>query len=452
MEEGKVWNLVLEKIKNDVTNITFKNYFKQTVLHSLTYNTAKIICNSGNIQKEFIEKYYFNNLKKYFLEVTENNVDVILITKDDLESEENKELPTFQSNTTINNFVHKSNLNKNLTFDNFVVGKSNAIAAQCARVVALSPGDAYNPFYLYGNSGVGKTHLMQAVGNYIEDNTNKKVLYVPTEEFISDFTSMARQLNISNNTDKLEQFKNKYRNIDVLIIDDIQSLGTTKTTQEEFFNIFNELHNNNKQIIVSSDSSPNDLKKLEERLKTRFAWSGSFNIDPPDYDLRINIIKSKIKEKEIVGIDEGSIEYIATNISSDVRSLEGAIKRILLYHNMYGTCDLNTTIDALRDLIGRGTGTKNDINHIQKIVADYYRISVDDLKAKKRNPNILIPRQIALYLCNKHTKENLSKIGIEFGQTHSTVINAINRIEKLIKTKNDMKKVIKDLENDINKQ
>ena len=450
MEEGKVWNLILEKIKNDVTDITFKNYFKQTILHSLTYNTAKIICNSGNIQKEFIEKYHFNTLKKYLLEVTENNVDIILLTKDDLDNEQ--ELPVIQ-NTSINtnNFVHKSNLNKNLTFDTFIVGKSNAIAAQCARVVSLSPGDSYNPFYLYGNSGVGKTHLMQAIGNYIEDNTNKKVLYVPTEEFISDFTSMARQLNINNNTDKLEQFKNKYRNIDVLIIDDIQSLGTTKTTQEEFFNIFNELHNNNKQIIVSSDSSPNDLKKLEDRLKTRFLWSGAFNIDPPDYDLRINIIKSKIKEKEIIDIDNDSIEYIATNISSDVRSLEGAIKRILLYHNMYCTSDLSTTIDALRDLIGRGTGTKNDINHIQKIVADYYRISVDDLKAKKRNPNILIPRQIALYLCNKHTKENLSKIGIEFGQTHSTVINAINRIEKLIKTKHEMKQVIKELENDINK-
>ena len=451
MEEGKVWNLVLEKIKNDVTDVTFKNYFKQTVLHSLTYNSAKIICNSGNIQKEFIEKYYFNALKKYFLEVTENNLDIILLTKDDLESE--IETPKLhKNNLIINNFIHKSNLNKNLTFDTFIVGKSNAIAAQCARVVSLSPGDSYNPFYLYGNSGVGKTHLMQAIGNYIEDNTNKKVLYVPTEEFISDFTSMARQLNVNNNTEKLEQFKNKYRNIDVLIIDDIQSLGTTKTTQEEFFNIFNELHNNNKQIIVSSDSSPNDLKKLEERLKTRFLWSGAFNIDPPDYDLRINIIKSKIKEKEIIDIDNYSIEYIATNISSDVRSLEGAIKRILLYHNMYGTSDLNTTIDALRDLIGRGTGTKNDINHIQKIVADYYRISVDDLKAKRRSPNILIPRQIALYLCNKHTKENLSKIGIEFGQTHSTVINAINRVEKMIKTKIDMKKVIKDLENDINKQ
>lgn len=450
MEEGKVWDLVLEKIKNDVTDITFKNYFKQTILHSLTYNTAKIICNSGNIQKEFIEKYHFNTLKKYLLEVTENNVDIILLTKDDLDNEQ--ELPIIQNtNINNNNFVHKSNLNKNLTFDTFIVGKSNAIAAQCARVVSLSPGDSYNPFYLYGNSGVGKTHLMQAIGNYIEDNTNKKVLYVPTEEFISDFTSMARQLNINNNTDKLEQFKNKYRNIDVLIIDDIQSLGTTKTTQEEFFNIFNELHNNNKQIIVSSDSSPNDLKKLEDRLKTRFLWSGAFNIDPPDYDLRINIIKSKIKEKEIIDIDNDSIEYIATNISSDVRSLEGAIKRILLYHNMYGTSDLSTTIDALRDLIGRGTGTKNDINHIQKIVADYYRISVDDLKAKKRNPNILIPRQIALYLCNKHTKENLSKIGIEFGQTHSTVINAINRIEKLIKTKHEMKQVIKELENDINK-
>mgnify|MGYP000720890153 CR=1 FL=1 len=451
MEKIKTYDNLLEKIKNDVTDVTFKNYFKQTVLHSLTYNSAKIICNSGNIQKEFIEKYYFNALKKYFLEVTENNLDIILLTKDDLESE--IETPKLhKNNLIINNFIHKSNLNKNLTFDTFIVGKSNAIAAQCARVVSLSPGDSYNPFYLYGNSGVGKTHLMQAIGNYIEDNTNKKVLYVPTEEFISDFTSMARQLNVNNNTDKLEQFKNKYRNIDVLIIDDIQSLGTTKTTQEEFFNIFNELHNNNKQIIVSSDSSPNDLKKLEERLKTRFLWSGAFNIDPPDYDLRINIIKSKIKEKEIVDIDNDSIEYIATNISSDVRSLEGAIKRILLYHNMYGTSDLNTTIDALRDLIGRGTGTKNDINHIQKIVADYYRISVDDLKAKRRSPNILIPRQIALYLCNKHTKENLSKIGIEFGQTHSTVINAINRVEKMIKTKIDMKKVIKDLENDINKQ
>lgn len=450
MEEGKVWNLVLEKIKDDVTAITFNNYFKQTVLHSLTYSSAIIVCNLGNIQKEYIENSYLNYLKKYLNEITNNNLDVKLITKDDIEKEEDIQIIQ-TNNTNTNIFVHNSNLNKNLTFDNFIIGESNLLAAKCAKVVATSPGETYNPFYLYGNSGVGKTHLMHAIGNYIEDNTNKKVLYVSTDTFISDFTSMIRELKFNNNTEKLEQFKNKYRNIDVLIIDDIQSLSTTTNTQEEFFNIFNELKNNNKQIIVSSDSSPNDLKKLEERLKTRFVWSGTFNINPPDYDLRVNIIKSKIKENQIVDIGEDSIEYIAKNISSDVRSIEGAIKRILMYYNICGSNDLEVTIEALKDLIGRGTGTKNEINHIQKIVANYYRISVDDIKARKRNPDILLPRQISIYLCVLHTKENLSTIGIEYGQTHSTIINAKNKIEKLMKTNNDVKKIIKDLENDINK-
>lgn len=448
MDKDELWVYVLGKIKDDVSSVTFNNYFKNTSILSKDENKIVVFCKLGSVQKSYIERYYKDSIKNILKEKYNKIYEIVLLdNKEDLEIEKVE-----SANKKYLQIEHKSYLNKTYTFDNFIIGKSNELSARCAMMVAEHPGENYNPFYLYGNSGVGKTHLMHAIGNYIEDHSDKRVLYVTTNTFIEDFTNMSRKIKDYSNDEEIERFKSKYRDIDVLIIDDIQSLSTTKTTQEEFFNTFNELHNKNKQIIVSSDSSPNDLKKLEERLKTRFGWKAVFNIDPPEYELRINIIKAKLKEKNVQIFDEDSINYIATNISGNVRSLEGAINRCLLYYNFYGKIDLESTIEALKDLINKGTGMKNDINRIQKIVADFYRLEVDDLKSKKRSSNILLPRQIAIYLCTKYTNENLSKIGIEFGQTHSTVINAKNKVEKMLKKDKNMRKVIKTLEDEIKKQ
>ena len=281
-------------------------------------------------------------------------------------------------------YHHISNLNKNYTFENFVVGNSNKLAHATALAVADSPGQTYNPLFIYGASGLGKTHLMHAIGNYIEQNSNKKVLYVTSDQFIDDFSKISRGDGTRNNIDYADYFKNKYRSLDVLIIDDIQFLATTQKTQEEFFHTFNVLYNDNKQIIISSDRSPNDLKSLEERLKTRFCWGLTVDIYPPELELRKNILRKKIQSSNLLPeINDEVIEYIASNMASDVRKLEGAINRLMAESLTmgYDKITLPIAVEALKTMINKGTSEKTNILRVQKAVADYYKISVE----KKRS-------------------------------------------------------------------
>ena len=347
----------------------------------------------------------------------------------------------------------QSNLKNKYTIDNFIVGNSNKFAHAAALSVAENPGNMYNPLFIYGNSGLGKTHLMHAIGNYIIENSNKTVLYVTSDNFIQDFISMSKKDEHGSNFNYVDFFKNKYRNIDVLIIDDIQFLGGATQTQQEFFHTFNNLYNDSKQIIVSSDRSPGDLKQLEERLRTRFSWGLTVNIYPPDFELRKEILKKKIVagnfEKEI---PDDVIEYIASNIGTDVRQLEGSITRLIAYSAMMGGSEitLDLAIEALKDFISKGISEKNDVHRIQKIVSEYFQISVEDIRSKKRSSNISFPRQIAMYLCRVMTSESFPKIGIEFGgKDHSTVMHSVEKIETEIKQNKDLANIIEKLKNDI---
>ena len=311
----------------------------------------------------------------------------------------------------------------------------------------------YNPLFLYGNSGLGKTHLMHAIGNYIVENSNKKVLYVTSEQFRQDFVRANRKDDKGTNFNYIDFFKNKYRNIDVLIIDDIQFLGGAAQSQQEFFHTFNNLYNDSKQIIISSDRSPDDLKLLEDRLRTRFCWGLTVNIFPPEFSLRTEILKRKI----IAGnfeqdIPDDVIEYIASNIGPDVRHLESSITRLVAYSAIMGgeKITLDLAIEALKDFIYKGIGEKNDVHRIQKIVSEYFQISVEDIRSKKRNANISNPRQIAMYLCRTMTSESFPKIGIEFGgKDHSTVMHSVEKIEKEIKENKDLANTIEKLKKDI---
>ena len=346
----------------------------------------------------------------------------------------------------------KSNLNSKYTFENFIVGNSNKFAHAAALAVAENPGKMYNPLFIYGNSGLGKTHLMHAIGNYISKNSDKKVLYVTSEQFVSDFIGINKKDENGTNFTYVDFFKQKYRNIDVLIIDDIQYLGGATETQKEFFHTFNTLYGDNKQIIISSDRSPDDLKILEDRLRTRFCWGLPVDIYPPDFELRVAILKKRIVGEAInKEIPDQVIEYMASNLGSDIRQLEGAVTRLVAYSTIMGSeIDLNLAIEALKDYINKGVSEKNNVNKIQKVVAEYFQISVEDLKSKKRNSNISFPRQIAMFLCRKFTDESFPKIGIEFGgKDHSTVMHSCEKIEREIKTNKDLADTIDKLEKDI---
>ena len=312
----------------------------------------------------------------------------------------------------------------------------------------------YNPLFIYGNSGLGKTHLMHAIGNYITKNSNKKVLYVTSEKFKNDFVEMNKKDSKNNNFSEIDLFKRKYRDIDVLIIDDIQFLGGAPRSQEEFFHTFNELHDSNKQIIISSDRSPNDLKILEDRLRTRFNWGLTVSIYPPEFDLRVNILKRKIASQNlIVTINEEVIEYIAVNVDNDVRQLEGALTRICAYSTIFNIDNVTKQIaeEALKDHISKSANYKNDIQRIQRIVADYYKISVDEIKSKKRTAIIAYPRQIAMYMCRTLTDESYPKIGVEFGgRDHSTVIHAVDKITSELKSNEELQRILEKLKHDFN--
>ena len=297
---------------------------------------------------------------------------------------------------------------------------------------------------------------MHAIGNYIESHTNKTVLYVTSEEFISDFIGINRKDikdENDNNNDIIDHFKEKYRNIDILMIDDIQFLSGAAKSQQEFFHTFTTLYDSNKQIIISSDKSPDDLKYLEDRLLTRFRWGLTVNIDPPDFELRCKILKAKMTGHEVARLVKNDvIEYIASNCENDVRHLEGAITRLYAYAAMMGPKEINLefAVEALKDYLGKSIYITNDIQRIQKAVADHYKITVEDLKSKKRTANINYPRQIAIYLCRMTTEETIVKIGLEFGnRDHSTVLHAYEKISTELKTNMELKETLEEIKNKI---
>ena len=457
MDEKDIWTSVLSKIKEEINSLSFQTWFEETELYRLEKNVAKIIVPFA-IHKTHIINNYRDIIVEGLYEVTNTNYELELLLRDEIiEDTEPKVNTTSEnsSNITSNSIEMpyiKSNLNSKYTFENFIVGNSNKFAHAAALAVAENPGKMYNPLFIYGNSGLGKTHLMHAIGNYISKNSDKKVLYVTSEQFVSDFIGINKKDENGTNFTYVDFFKQKYRNIDVLIIDDIQYLGGATETQKEFFHTFNTLYGDNKQIIISSDRSPDDLKILEDRLRTRFCWGLPVDIYPPDFELRVAILKKRIVGEAInKEIPDQVIEYMASNLGSDIRQLEGAVTRLVAYSTIMGSeIDLNIAIEALKDYINKGVSEKNNVNKIQKVVAEYFQISVEDLKSKKRNSNISFPRQIAMFLCRKFTDESFPKIGIEFGgKDHSTVMHSCEKIEREIKTNKDLADTIDKLEKDI---
>ena len=460
MNKDIVWSNLLNELKDELSSLAYDTWFNDTKLEKLDNGIAYIIVPMP-IHKKHLNDFYGEMISSKLNKITNSNYELKFYLQEELEEENNDnniiinedELDDnakeyIKENENINN-----NLNKTYTFDNFIVGNSNKLATTAALSVAENPGKIYNPLFIYGNSGLGKTHLMHAIGNYIIENSNKTVLYVTSEQFQQEYIKATRKGEDGTNFNYINFFKNKYRSIDVLIIDDIQFLNGSKT-QEEFFNTFNNLYNDSKQIIISSDRSPNDIKNLEERLMTRFNWGLTVNIFPPDFELKKEILKKKLAANDLESfINEDIIDYIANNVGSDVRKLEGSINRLLAYTATWNIkeLNLNDASDALSDLINKGVGgEKNNIQRIQRIVAEHFQISVEDIRSKKRNSNISNPRQIAMYLCRNMTDESFPRIGIEFGgKDHSTVMHSVEKIEKEIKINKDLANLIEKLKKDI---
>ena len=441
MDRVELWNSCLEYLKSKTDNISFSIWFKDAELVKVQDRILVIRVPTIYI-KDHINQFYTELLEEMIEKCSDVPYEYEVVIQEDLEKEEVKNEPVIiESGIDLPKFKEdNSNLNSSYTFDNFVVGDTNRFAATVGLSVAEQPGKVYNPLFIYGKSGLGKTHLMHAIGNYIKKNTQKSVLYVTSDTFISDFTNLYKK---DEEKYELEQrFKDKYRNVDVLIIDDIQFLGGATKTQDEFFNTFNFLHQGQKQIIISSDRSPDDLKVLEDRLKTRFNWGITVNIMPPDYELRLKIIKNKIAGKEASAlIKQEVLEFIANNCESDVRHLEGTINRLFAVTAMYSPKEINLEFaqENLKDYIGNSLYITNNIAKIQKAVAEYYDLTVENLKSKKRTANINKARQIAMYLCKMTTEETIERIGLEFNRDHATVIHACDKIDEEYKKNDELK-------------
>lgn len=449
MDLNNIWNSFLEKIKVQISDIAYDTWFSETKLISLNNNVATVLV-PYHIHKKNLSENYNDIIEEIFTEITGSNFKFNYVIEEEVENNltENNQIIGVP-----NNEIYESNLDSKYTFENFMIGPSNKFAATSALAVAEQPGKMYNPLFIYGSSGLGKTHLMHSIGNYIIKNSNKKVLYITCDNFVSDFVDICRKNSGSNNMDAIKQFKNKYRDIDVLIIDDIHNLVGATSAQQEFFNTFNELYNNEKQIIISSDRSPDDIKKLEERLKTRFNWGLQVNILPPDFKLRMSILNKKIENNELAGVvPEDVKEYIASNCVGDVRKLEGAITRVFAYATMMNGSDitLELAIEALKDYFVKTIVSKNKMDQVLQIVCDHYNLTTEELLSKKRSNEIAIPRMIAMYICRVYLDENLTKIGIQFGgKNHTTVMHAVDKIKKEIIKDDKLNEEIQKMINEI---
>ncbi|MDD3187401.1 MAG: chromosomal replication initiator protein DnaA [Bacilli bacterium] len=435
MEIEVLWNHFLEITQKNLSEITFETWFKEARLIEIDENTIKILV-PDVLHKKHLKENYNEMVEETFNEITGSNFKIEYLLEEEVIT--NVKIDTDDIGVPVsaqNNF--NSNLIPDYNFSTFIVGKSNKFARATALAIAEQPGKMYNPLFIYARSGLGKTHLMHAIGNYIVENSNKKVLYVTCEQFVNDFIDLYKKNKEENNFENVDNFKNKYRSVDVLMIDDIQYLEIAAKTQQEFFNTFNELHANNKQMVITSDRSPDDLKKLEERLRTRFNWGITVDIMPPDFELRLAIVDKKIKDKfPNSDFTNEAKEYIASICTEHIRKIEGAINRVVAFTTIMGQnkIDLDVVTEALKDFFTKSIIAKTKMEQVEQLVAANYNVSVEDMKSKKRNAKIAVPRQIAMYICRVVLGETLPKIGLEFGgKDHTTVMHSVDKIKKEVK-------------------
>lgn len=446
MDKKQLWQAILGEMELLISKPNFTTWFKQTYIYSYEDNGV-VIAVPNAFTKNWFEKKYHNLISKALQNITDSptiKISYKIIAKDDLQKNkegvaQNNTKKQQQNKTSYQNPLNISGLNPRYTFKSFIIGKGNELAQAAGNAIVQKPGETYNPFFIYGNVGLGKTHLMQAIGNeIINKHPNKKILYVPCEKFVNDFVN-------SISTNRAASFKERYRKTDVLLVDDIQFLSGKEQTQEAFFHTFNELHQSNKQIILSSDRPPKSIATLEDRLISRFEWGMIADISAPDMETRSAILKYKTQEKEFI-IEDGVIEFLASNIKSNVRELEGALNKIIAFHQIH---NIPATIDSIEKILTnlKKIPKKNSIGikTLFNIITSFYNISLGDLTGSSRKKNLVLPRQITMYLMREEMKSSYPVIGQELGgRDHTTAMHACLKIEKQI---NDDELLLQDIEN-----
>lgn len=436
-----IWSEVLKLIKVELTEVSFNTWLK--TIEPVSISQEKVILTAPNeFTKGILEGRYLNLIKNAFAQVTEQEFNIHFIIPGEEQYVNSGQ--SINQNNKNNGNNERSQLNPKYTFDSFVIGSSNRLAHAASLAVAEAPAQAYNPLFIYGGVGLGKTHLMHAIGHYIlSQNPNAKVVYVSSEKFTNELINSIREY-------RNEEFRNKYRNIDVLLIDDIQFIEGKEGTQEEFFHTFNALHEANKQIIISSDRPPKKIPTLEDRLTSRFEWGLTTDIQPPDLETRIAILRKKAKVENIT-VDDDVMLYIATKIQSNIRELEGALIRVVAYSSLTNSkVTKELAAEALKDILSTTKSKEITVDLIKDIVSKNFNIKMDDFNSKKRTRAIAYPRQIAMYLTRELTDLSLPKIGDEFGgRDHTTVIHAYDKITKDIDDDINFKRKIDDIVKEI---
>ncbi|EOT39800.1 chromosomal replication initiator protein DnaA [Enterococcus dispar] len=417
-----LWQEVLNSLKTDLSPASFQVWAESASPLSLQ-NDELLIKVPTKVHRDYWEKNLAPRVLENSYRLYGREIMPAFITEDEVQ----EEMPQVKEEKVEEKVNRSIMLNPKYTFDTFVIGQGNQMAHAAAQVVAEEPGSIYNPLFFYGGVGLGKTHLMHAIGHeLLKYRPNAKIKYVSSENFTNDFIT-----SIKNRTS--EEFRHEYRSVDLLLVDDIQFLENKVETQNEFFYTFEELYKNNKQIVLTSDRLPSEIPTLPERLVSRFAWGLSVDITPPDLETRIAILRKKA-EAERLEIPDDTLSYIAGQIDSNIRELEGALLRVQAYATM-NNAEISTSLaaEALKSLKSNGGVAQISILQIQEEVAKYYHISLKDLKGKKRVKSIVVPRQIAMYLSRELTDNSLPKIGAEFGgKDHTTVIHAHEKIQQLL--------------------
>ena len=450
LEEIKAkWDEILLNIKeeHDISEVSYRTWLLPLIPDSVDKDILTILVPDSAFISYVKKKYEFL-LTITIEEITGFQCKLDFKLKSDVkEPEKENRLINVNNNTVSQLALQNANLNPRYTFDTFVVGNNNKFAHAAALAVAESPGKMYNPLFIHGGAGLGKTHLMHSIAHFVlNQNPEKKVLYVTSETFTNELIDAIRN---GNNT-AMTKFREKYRSVDVLLIDDIQFIIGKEATQEEFFHTFNDLHGNKKQIIISSDKPPKDIVTLEARLRSRFEWGLIADISSPDFETRMAILHKK-EENDGYNIDNEVIKYIAMHIKSNIRELEGALNKLVALSNLEKReITVELAEEALKDIVSPDEKKEVTPALIVNTVAEHFHVSVDDIRSNKRNNEIVVPRQIAMYLCNTMTSVGLKKIGSEIGgRDHSTVLHGSKKISDEMKTSDDMRKTIEILQKKI---
>ena len=459
MEEiVKKWEEILNYLKNEyqITDISYDSWLKPLELFQIEDNKLYIIYkgDQNSMTLSYVTRKFTTPLKITIAEITGKEFEeIIFIGEEDanrIKKEKNIDINIKEESSSFeNNRIGNSTINQKFTFDNFVVGRNNRFAQTAALAVAESPGEFYNPLYIYGGPGLGKTHLMQAIGNYIANqNPNTHILYVTSEEFTNE---VIENMRANSNATAMQRFRDKYRTVDVLMVDDIQFIIGKEATQEEFFHTFNALHAMGKQIVISSDKPPKDMETLDDRFKSRFDMGLMADIGYPDYETRMAILNKKIEEKNF-NLDESIRKYIAENIQSNIREIEGALNKLIAFSRLE---KIEMTMEIaereLQNFISPNISREITPQLIIEVVSEHFNLTVDQMASKNRSSNVARPRQIAMYLCNTMTDSSLQAIGLLLGgRDHSTIIHGANKIGEEIEKDDNTRSLVETIKKKIN--